>query len=97
MIANDDAEQRLQVGVSALERGIILGRYSRCAGDTSLMTDEVSRVHAVLIAVDGKVHLVDAGSTNGIMKGDVEVKCAPIEAGCAYSLCGTSVRWERVH
>ncbi|MHB8876046.1 MAG: FHA domain-containing protein, partial [Myxococcaceae bacterium] len=95
VITNDDAEQRLSVGASALERGIILGRYSRCSGDTSMMTDAVSRVHAMLIAVEGDAYLVDAGSTNGVFAGKVEVKCAAVEAGCEFSLGGMTVRWEK--
>jgi hypothetical protein len=94
VIANGGAEQKLTVGATALERGIILGRYSRCSGDTSVMTDLVSRVHGVVIAIDGQVHLIDAGSTNGIATGGQEVKCAPIQASATYSLGGMKVRWE---
>ncbi len=85
--------QRLEVGPSALERGLILGRYSRCSGDTSSMTNNVSRVHAVLIDVGGVVHVVDAGSTNGVVVSKKDVKCAPIEVGVSYSLGDMRVRW----
>jgi len=98
VIASDGAEQALDVGATALARGIILGRYARCASDASVATDGVSRVHAVLIAIDEQVHLIDAGSTNGIScrgaDGEAEVKCAPVAAGCEYSLGGMTVRWE---
>jgi FHA domain len=97
LIVNGGAEERLPVGAKALERGIILGRYSRCSGDTSVMTDLVSRVHAVVISVDDQVHIIDAGSTNGIVVGEAEVKCAPVESGATYSLGRMLVRWEPAH
>lgn len=96
-IANGGLEERLSVGAKALERGIILGRYSRCSGDTSVMTGAVSRVHAVLISVEGLVHIIDAGSTNGVLVGEAQVKCAPVEPGAAYSLGTMRVRWDPTH
>jgi len=94
VITTAGGEQKLAISERALQRGIIIGRYTRCAGDTSLMPDNVSRVHAVAIAVDGEVHIVDAGSTNGVLIGREEVKCASIETGATCSLGGTLVRWE---
>lgn len=93
VITNGGIEQRLSVGARALERGIILGRYSRCSGDTSVMTDLVSRVHAIVIFVDGRIHIIDAGSTNGIVVGEADVKCAPIEPRATYSLGAMRVKW----
>jgi len=94
VLKHEGREERLHVGTEALERGVILGRYARCVGGVSSMSESVSRVHAVLIAVDGEVHLLDAGSTNGVFIGEKEVKCAPAERGVTYSLGDMTAQWE---
>ncbi|HVE83182.1 MAG TPA: FHA domain-containing protein [Myxococcales bacterium] len=96
-ISNGGREERLAIGARALERGVILGRYSRCTGDTTEVSDDVSRVHAVLLRCDGELHLIDAGSTNGTFRDDHEVKCERVEPGCRYRLGRMRVRWEPVH
>jgi len=94
LLLQTGVEQRLAVGASALKRGIIIGRYSRCVGNTSSMTNLMSRVHAVVIEVDGQVHIVDAASTNGTFADGVEVKCAPVGRCVSYSLgSDTLLRW----
>jgi hypothetical protein len=90
-------EERLAVGARALERGVILGRYSRCSGSTLAENYDVSRVHAVLLQCDGELHLIDAGSTNGTYHGDQEVKCEPVQPGGRYSLDWVPLRWEPTH
>ncbi len=85
--------ETLVVGGRALDRGVILGRYARCAGDTAAFSDDVSRVHAVLVRVGGVVHLVDAGSTNGTWCGEREVKCEPATSGHQFQLGRMGLRW----
>jgi hypothetical protein len=97
IITHGACEERLAVGARALERGVILGRYSRCAGNTAAVSDDVSRVHAVLLQCDGELHLIDAGSTNGTYRGDQELKCEPVQPGCRYRLNRMPVRWEPAH
>jgi hypothetical protein len=97
LITHGASEERLAVGARALERGVILGRYSRCTGDTTEMSQDVSRVHAVLLQCDGELHLIDAGSTNGTFLGDREVKCGWVQSGCRYRLGRMRVRWEPTH
>jgi hypothetical protein len=98
VITKGASEECLAAGARALERGIILGRYARCAGGTTEISQDVSRVHAVLLRFEGEVHLIDAGSKNGTFKGDQRVKCAPVEVGCPYRLGKrTHVRWEPVY
>jgi hypothetical protein len=96
VITNSGLEQRLLVGATALHRGMILGRYSRCSGNTSVMTNLVSRVHALVIAIGDQVHIIDAGSTNGvsIVTRHEHIKCEPVDPNVTYSLGGMSVRWE---
>lgn len=55
-----------------LHRGVLIGRSDRC--DVLVPEDEISRVHAVLLRVDDETWLFDAGSTNGLWRGDDEVK-----------------------
>jgi hypothetical protein len=72
--------ERLALTQGALERGVLLGRYTRCNGAT-WASDEISRVHALVISLDGVVHIADAGSTNGLYSGKREVKCVPLVPG----------------
>jgi hypothetical protein len=58
---------------------------------------KVSRVHAVLIEVDGKVHLIDAGSTNGTFAGERAVRCEPVVEAQTYLLGSTRMTWQRSH
>jgi hypothetical protein len=51
---------------SALEEGLLLGRYERCAAHESLAEDSgVSRVHAALLVRRDSLFVIDTGSTNG--------------------------------
>lgn len=86
--------RRLSVGATALRRGVVVGRYERCAGRNVVRTMEVSRVHAVLLEADGVVHLVDAGSTNGVTLDGRTVSCEPVLPGRRYQLGPLGLRWE---
>ena len=86
---------RMPVGLSALDRGIVIGRYGRCAGTRALRHDSVSRVHALLIRRDGRLFLADAGSTNGVWLGEEEIKCGQVVPGAEYHLGEhASLTWE---
>jgi len=95
-LTDEDREEDLLLGDSALKRGVVLGRYDRCAGHAAAGYN-VSRVHAVLAEVYGRVHLIDAGSTNGIVVEENQVKCAPIVEEQTYSLGSMRLTWERGH
>jgi hypothetical protein len=80
------------VGEAALARGVLVGRAPRCGvfiGDD----DRVSRVHAVLLTIDGVTHLIDAGSTNGTWHDGEEIRCQPLRDGDVYELGDSSLRW----
>jgi len=94
LVLTTGTRERLAVGARALERGIILGRYARCSGDTAEVSDDVSRVHAVFLWFDGEVHIADLGSTNGTWRGADEIKCVVVDAGQEYRLGRLNVRWE---
>lgn len=77
--------EKLAVGARALRRGILVGRYDRCALGRS-GCDRVSRVH-LLIVEDGKrVLAVDAASTNGSYIDGVEVRQSVMKEGCPVRL-----------
>jgi hypothetical protein len=56
------------VDTYALRAGVLIGRYDRCdlSPITVEMPDVVSRVHALLISMEERVHIFDTGSTNGL-------------------------------
>ncbi|MGI5864795.1 MAG: FHA domain-containing protein [Myxococcales bacterium] len=91
-----DQWESILIGPRALDRGVLIGRDSRCAGSMTLVADRVSRVHALLIRRDETLFLADVGSTNGIWLDDeTEVRCARVTPETAYRLGEVaSIRWE---
>ncbi|MGC4120166.1 MAG: FHA domain-containing protein [Myxococcales bacterium] len=86
-LESDEGRERLQIGLSALDRGVVLGRYERCTGGGRALTHErISRVHALLVRRDERLYLADAGSTNGTWLGEEEIKCARLEDRAEYCL-----------
>lgn len=73
-ISTDEGVQRLVVGPTALQQGVLIGRYDRCDVDgTSLLTHvSISRVHLLVIEVGGTVYAIDTASTNGTWMRDSE-------------------------
>lgn len=63
--------QVMLVGARAAREGVLLGRYDRCdTGDLPVFQhDTLSRVHALVIEVGGRLHLIDTGSSNGTYVG----------------------------
>jgi hypothetical protein len=93
ILSANGVDERLAIGPRALSRGVILGRYARCSGELGMGSDLVSRVHAIVLRCDGVLHIIDAGSTNGIVRGDEDVRCEPVRAGAKYVLGKMRVRW----
>jgi hypothetical protein len=71
-----------------LRAGILIGRYERCdiSAQNIPMPQTVSRVHALLISIDGGVHLFDAGSQNGIVVDGLHVKQLPLTHGVSVTV-----------
>ena len=59
--------QSLVVGRHAADEGILLGRYDRCdTGGASVFDHQsLSRVHCLVVDMDGVIYAVDTASTNG--------------------------------
>ena len=61
----------IRVGHDALRDGVLIGRYARCDGARGLADDtSLSRVHALLIEIDGSVLVIDTASRNGTSECD---------------------------
>lgn len=97
------------VGPHAADRGLLLGRYPRCEGARVLFDPEISRVHLLVVRVDGEMVAVDCASTLGTWvagrSGDVErarVVDLRREPTLALATGSALVRWralpgQRVH
>jgi hypothetical protein len=94
----------LQLGTTArtyrvepqtLRDGVLLGRNERC--DVLIPDRYTSRVHAIVISLDGVPYLIDTGSGNGTWHvGGVQAHCWRLEEGDAFRLGNATVQWWRV-
>ncbi len=64
-ISSEAGRARLALGDDALERGLLLGRYARCDGGI-WRAESISRIHVLVLRVDGEVFAFDTASTNGV-------------------------------
>jgi len=96
-LGNDE----VRVGVGGADRGLLLGRYSRCdtAGATSLSLEKISRVHLLVVRVGDDLWAIDTASTNGVASGGTGVRVHRLQAGDELSLADGvgAVRWRPVH
>lgn len=60
--------QTITVTRAAAERGILIGRYERCDNDPVTVLDDrgISRVHAAVLLVDGRLYVFDTASYNAM-------------------------------
>ncbi len=81
---------RRAVGTTALDRGVLIGRYSRC--DFGAVVDdnqsELSRVHLLIVKSGDDVLAIDTASTNGTVLRDKMRKIAPLQDGDVLELSG---------
>jgi hypothetical protein len=66
-LSNGKHVQSLLIGRYAADEGILLGRYDRCDTGGASVFDHpsLSRVHCLVIDLDGVMYAVDTASTNG--------------------------------
>lgn len=83
------------LGRSAAERGLLLGQYHRCEGHGVLTHGQISRVHLLIVAIDGALHVLDTSSTNGTWHGSRRVRLLSLEQETMLILGGdvARVRW----
>jgi hypothetical protein len=90
----------VRLGASAARRGILLGRYDRCdtAGLPVLSDPALSRVHLLVLELDGALYGVDTASLNGVWCGPERVRAVRIQPGLRLSLAGKAdVEWRPFH
>ncbi len=91
----------VRVGSGCAERGLLLGRYSRCdtAGATSLSLEKISRVHLLVVRIGDDLWAIDTASTNGVANAGTGVRVHKLQAGDELSLAdgASAVRWRPVH
>jgi hypothetical protein len=98
-VAADGRSQRIAIGEKAADSGILLGRYERCDthGASVVAHHGISRVHLLLLQVEGEVYAIDTGSTNGTFRArpvasDAEVRITRLEEGSELVLGEDLVR-----
>ena len=100
-IQNGKGRLSLLVDKAALRAGVLLGRYDRCdsGGANLLALEQCSRVHALLIEVNGAVHIIDTASTHGVYVQGRAVRVHRVSAGEDVVLGHhlASLRWHAVH
>lgn len=84
----------LPVGSKALQQGVLIGRDGRCSGARIITDCSVSRVHLLLLRLDGDVLAIDAGSSNGTYYQGQAIHCSAVQAGDVIFLGScVRVRW----
>lgn len=80
---------RRNVGDTALDRGILFGRYARCDVGTAATDDSrLSRVHLMVIRDGERVVAVDTASTNGTHVEQRSITLLPLSDGHVLDLAG---------
>jgi hypothetical protein len=101
VVRSAEGEMTLVLGRVAATRGVLLGRYDRCDGSQLgvLSNPGISRVHALVIEVAGKLYAIDAGSTNGLWLGGHRVPLARFLPGRQIELAGkvAALEWGFSH
>ncbi len=92
----DDAYACRRVSAEQLGRGLLVGRYPRCALRLLDGDSMISRVHALLVRVGAVVWVIDAGSTSGLALGGDPIVAAPVGHGARVALTErASLTWRR--
>jgi hypothetical protein len=90
----------LPVSVSAARQGVLLGRYERCdtAGLPVLSSHKLSRVHLLVIEIEGVLYALDTASTNGSWLPAGPLRAVRVEPGRPIMLArDATVEWRPFH
>jgi hypothetical protein len=99
VVRGEGGAVRLPVGPRALERGVLVGRDPRCSELGFGLPATVSRVHALVIGLEGEVFIADTGSSNGVWESEREMCIAPMDSSPVFLLGGhgAAVQWQPAH
>jgi hypothetical protein len=100
LITSEAGRFSLRLGARAIEQGVLLGRYERCdtAGLPVFNHNGFSRVHLLVIDIDGTLYAIDTASKNGTWQGGTPVRAAKLQPGVVLSLaCLATVEWRPLH
>jgi hypothetical protein len=85
------------LGASALRQGVLLGRADRCdnLGLGALTSDHISRVHLLLVEIEGVRYAVDTASTQGVSRAMDPLQISRLEYGeeLVMAVNRATVRW----
>lgn len=86
---------RRELGDTALDCGVLFGRYQRCdVGPTLDEDSRLSRVHLMMIRDGDHIVAIDTSSTNGTFVDGRSVSVLPLEDGYVLDLAGElEVAW----
>src|SRR6185436_13232851 len=83
---------RYQVHAADLERGLLIGRYERCAFGAE--DDRLSRVHLLLLRDGDQVWAIDTASSNGTTAGGSAIRQIRLGARAELDLgAAVTLRW----
>lgn len=87
------------VGRRALERGVLIGRYSRCHLRQCVQaSNALSRVHLLVIADGGEILAIDTASSNGTRVRGQEIRERRLGDDVTLDLAGElKLRWRVAH
>ncbi len=91
---------RLRLGIPEARQGVLLGRYERCDGGGLPLLDDasLSRVHLLLIELDGGLYAVDTASKNGSWFGSQRIEALRLQTGSMLTLArDVQVEWRPYH
>jgi hypothetical protein len=100
LIASASGRAAVRLGPRAAHRGVLLGRYERCdtTGLPVLGDPALSRVHLLVLEMDGVLYAIDTASTNGTWCGKERVRATRLLPGLRLSLGGeATVEWRPFH
>ena len=100
LVASSSGRVSLRLGARAARQGVLLGRYERCdtAGLSVLASPSLSRVHLLVIELDGALYAVDTASKNGSWRGSREIRSLRMEPGLRLRLAkDATVEWRPFH
>jgi hypothetical protein len=66
VVSSKYGEKTLSVGPKALRAGVMLGRAENCHGTPLLADANISRVHVLVVEIQGVLYAIDTASKNGV-------------------------------